>query len=444
MALGIMATVKFLESLKNHFDEETICALDRSLNEEERHCLLINRKKISIDDFRSRFPEVTPHPFIEAAFYYDKKTYDFGKSILHAGGAIYIQDASAMMVSHLLSPKIGETCIDLCAAPGGKTIGASLLMDQNGAIVSNDLSFPRAKELSSNIERLGMGNVIVTSSNVKELVSFYGGVFDNVILDAPCSGSAMFRKNEAAKEDWSEEKVSFCAKTQSELLEQAYHLLKRDGKLIYSTCSFSYEENEKNVIAFLKNHPDMEIVSLPDSPLFYRPKEVKESIYLLPHLFAGEGQYIALFRKKGFDTLETKKKLPKRENNRDLQGLLSNYGIEDPYLVSYNGSTYFLPCPFSFPMSSLRVGVKIKGEEKDHIPDYALSHYLPSSFSIPLSLEETRKYLRGETLPTKEKDGLAILSYLGVNLGFGKIVKGVIKNHYPKGLRRNMPSDLDY
>lgn len=436
--------MNFLESLKNHFDETTISALDHSLSEKERHCLLLNRKKIAVIDFQSRFPNLSPHPFIDGAFYYDKETYDFGKSILHAGGTIYIQDASAMMVSYLLSPKIGETCIDLCAAPGGKSVGASFLMEQNGPIVSNDISFPRAKELSSNIERLGLGNVIVTSSNVKDLASFYGETFDNVILDAPCSGSAMFRKNEAAKEDWSEEKVLSCAKTQSELLEYAYRLLNRGGKLIYSTCSFSYEENEANVIAFLKNHEDMEIVSLPDSPYFYRPKEVKESIYLLPHLFPGEGQYIALFRKKGASVIEVNKKLPKRENNKDIHKLLAEYGIEDPYIASYNSSSYYLPCPFPFPPSSLRIGVKIRGEEKDHIPDYALSHYLPSSFSIPLSLEDTKKYLRGETLPTKEKDGLVILSYLGTNLGFGKIVKGTIKNHYPKGLRKNLPSDLDY
>ncbi|MCR5079682.1 MAG: hypothetical protein K6B65_07190 [Bacilli bacterium] len=436
--------MNFEVSLENHFDRDTISSLLNAIEDRERHCLLLNPKKMDKGTFSSNFPKAKPHPFVDNAFFYEKEDYEFGKSILYASGAIYIQDAAAMMVAFLLAAKEGETCIDLCAAPGGKTIGYSFFTKEKGAVVSNDLSMPRAKELSSNIERLGLGNVYVTCSPTKDLAKFYGPSFDNIILDAPCSGSAMFRKNDKAKEDWTIEKVRSCASTQKELLENGYKLLKEGGKLIYSTCSFSYEENEENILSFLSLHEDMEILPLPDSPLFFRPEKLKESIYLLPHLFPGEGQYIALLRKKGNREIPPSHKLPKKENSGDMYRLLNDFGVSSPYITSYKGSLYHLPCPLLFPPSTLRCGVKIKESEKEHIPDHALSHFLSSSNSISLSLEEAKAYLKGETVQAKEKDGIYPVSYMNLNLGFAKVVKGVAKNHYPKGLRKTFLEEIAY
>ena len=216
-----MAMGDFASSIIGHFGESLGKEILSSMEKEQTHALVLNEERLSKEAFKSLFPAVREHPFIENAFYYDKADYDFGKSILHASGAIYIQDASAMMPVHFLNPKRGDTCIDLCAAPGGKTIDASLKIGMEGSIVSNDLSFPRAKELSSNIERLGLGNTIIMSVQPSLLSKFYGPTFDNVILDAPCSGSAMFRKNELSESDWTENKVLGNAKTQRELLEIA-------------------------------------------------------------------------------------------------------------------------------------------------------------------------------------------------------------------------------
>ena len=433
----------FYASLENHFPKEIASSLKVSLEKEPTHCLLLNTLKMKEDIFLSLFPKVRKHPFVEHAFYYDKTDYNFGKSILHAMGVLYIQDASAMMPAFFLSPKRGDTCIDLCASPGGKSIDSYLQTQGEITLLSNDISYPRAKELSSNFERLGIGCGVVTSLPVGKLSSLYPQSFDNVLLDAPCSGSAMFRKNELAKEDWDENKVSSCASIQKELLENAYALLKPGGKLVYSTCSFSKEENEDNVIDFLNKHPDMELISLPEDNLFYRPSILKETVYLLPSLFEGEGQFIALLQKKGEASSLLSKKRNEKEEKGEIKNLASSFGLDYP-IVLLKDSYYSLPFELPLPKEGvLRAGIKIAEKEKTLVPDHSLAHYLDSSTSIPLSIKEAKSYLHGESFPLAGKEGFVLVSYQGVNLGFVKIVKGVAKNHYPKGLRFDY-SKIDY
>ena len=424
----------FASSIIGHFGESLGKEILSSMEKEQTHALVLNEERLSKEAFKSLFPAVREHPFIENAFYYDKADYDFGKSILHASGAIYIQDASAMMPVHFLNPKRGDTCIDLCAAPGGKTIDASLKIGMEGSIVSNDLSFPRAKELSSNIERLGLGNTIIMSVQPSLLSKFYGPTFDNVILDAPCSGSAMFRKNELSESDWTENKVLGNAKTQRELLEIAYSLLKEGGRLVYSTCSFSREENEDNIDYFLSIHDDMELIELPDNPCFYHPSNSKGMVYLLPCFYEGEGQFVALMKKKG--DMPSIKRKAKFKENKAIKEFASSFGYEPSSIVEINEAYYGYDgeLPLMNSPSPLRVGVKIAEKAKTLIPDYALSHFLKVK-AIGLSLDEARRYLAGETLSLNTEDGFHIVSYNQVNLGYIKITHGLGKNHYPKGLR---------
>ena len=432
----------------DHFGEEEATKIWDSLEKESTHALIINPSKVDKEAFLRAFPNVMPHPFIGDAFYYDKGEYDFGKSILHASGGIYIQDASAMMPAHLLGVKEGDEVIDLCAAPGGKSIDA-VLFGSPSILVSNDISTSRARELSGNMERMGIPNAIVTNADPKDLLRFYGDRFDKVILDAPCSGSAMFRKNDLAKSDWSEAKVNRCAEIQRSLIRIAFGLLKPGGEMVYSTCSFSKQENEELVLDFLQCEGEAELIDLPNEPSFFRPGLCKQSVYLLPSRFEGEGQFICKLRKTGDSPNQAiPKNHAKTEKackiSTDLRAFLEKHTLSERFCLNHGKAIYSLPVAFPFPKEkTIRPGLKLCEDEPIFVPDFALSHALDASSSISLSLKEAKAYLRGETFSVKHEDGFFPVSYLGANLGFVKVVKGVAKNHYPKGLRKDY-SKIDY
>ena len=216
----------FWTHLATNFPPETAAQIRRSLSDERTRGLLINTNKISVREFYSRFPDLTAHPFVSNGFLYDQKTYDFGKLFWHDLGAYYLQEPSAMSVVSFLDIKAGDSLLDLCAAPGGKTMQASLLLGEGGIILANDISHSRALILSSNVERLGLGNVVVTNNDFQTIYQSYLATFDKIILDAPCSGSGMFRKDEKMLKDWSYNKVMACQKKQIELLHIAYLMLK--------------------------------------------------------------------------------------------------------------------------------------------------------------------------------------------------------------------------
>ena len=235
----------FKEHLYQHYPHIIVYELLLSLEKESVHAALLNPKKMSDETFLSLFPHVKKHPFIPHAFYYDKNEYSLGKNIFHDAGAYYLQDPSAMLVAAFLPISKGDYILDMCAAPGGKTIQTAF--HEEVTVVANDISYPRALTLSSNIERMGLGNVMVTAMNLHQFPLSYRHFFDSIILDAPCSGSGMFRKQGEMRLDWTYNKVLECAKTQKELLSLADSFLKPGGHLLYSTCSFSYEEDEKAI-----------------------------------------------------------------------------------------------------------------------------------------------------------------------------------------------------
>ena len=236
-----------------------------------------------------------PVPWEPMGYYYDPESRP-GLHVYHEAGVYYLQEASAMAPVALLDPQPGELICDLCAAPGGKSTQIAGRLRGLGMLLCNEINPKRAKILSRNIERLGVANAVVTNESPAALSRRLPGFFDRVLVDAPCSGEGMFRKEEAAVTDWSPEAVQMCARRQAEILDCAAEMLKPGGRLVYSTCTFSPQEDEEAVLHFLKNHPDFtpEPVEAPwfqeSGPAMYR---------LWPHKLLGEGHFAAVLRKMG-------------------------------------------------------------------------------------------------------------------------------------------------
>ncbi len=415
----------FEEHLKKYLSEEEINQLFESLNESDKHALLLNTRKMSEEKLFSFYPHLEMHPIVKNGYLYDKNEYQLGKSLLHELGVFYLQEPSAMLVSYLLDVKPMQIVLDLCAAPGGKSVQASLLMNDTGLIVSNDLSYPRAKIIKENAERMGLGNLLILSNDFSIIYHKYLNTFDAIILDAPCSGSGMFRKNDLMKEDWSYNKVLKFAEIQKELISYAYKMLKPGGKLIYSTCSFSYEEDEE-VAQYLLDNSNAEILPF-ESNLYFYQSESKLGIHLFPSLFPGEGHYICLFKKPG----ELKESVEK------YKGPL----YEGKHLHKYGDISYLANYEFDIKnLNVVRNGVKLGEFLKDDIK-YDI-HYARniSTFKneLEISKENALKYIRGESLDIVYPKGYVLLKYQGVSIDIAKSDGRIIKNRYPKYLRKNL------
>lgn len=421
----------FKEHLEKYLSTEIINDLTISLSQKRTNCLLLNTDKISEENFLKKYPNISKHPIIKNAYFYDKNVYDFGKHFLFDNGAYYIMDSASMLVSHFLSIENDDYVLDMCAAPGGKTISCAL-KNRNANYIANDQSYQRALILSSNIEKIGLDNVIVTSSTINILERYYKNTFNKIILDAPCSGSAMFRKDEDMKNDWTYQKVLSCQKIQNELLESAAKMLKKDGIISYSTCSFSYEEDEEVIINFLSIHNEFETVKIEDNETFYRGKNLKDSIHLLPCFYKGEGQFICLL-KKIKDTEEIGSKLSKNQPDKTK----FNYGYK--HYDKINDSLYGYNNDLDLShLAILRKGLHIltyKG--KIEIPSFQYAHCQNSSKSIVLDEIEAKKYIHGDEIKkvTNLSTGYYVVSYNSINLGYVHIVGDKLKNLYPKGLR---------
>ena len=433
----------FNEHLIDTFGPERAQKIMSALQEEPTAAFRLNPKKCSNNNYIKSFTnDFSPYNLVTNAFYTNMK---LGNHPLHHAGAFYLQDASAMLVGQLLPIQPTDKVIDLCAAPGGKATQVAPLLTK-GFLIANDINYPRAKVLSQNVERLGLTNVFVTNNSIIDFESNYQGYFDKVILDAPCSGEGMFRKNELAKEDWSYEKVKRCAELQKELIIQAYSLLKKDGLLIYSTCTFSKEENE-DVIKWLLSQTKATLVTLPKLPQTDRGLEMPEALRLLPDTFKGEGHFIALIKCNdehpcshfSGKTQRLDKQALKLFHEFATEHLIIN--IDENLLINKDGNLYLLPAQGdSNTLKTLRGGLLL-GEIKDDrfVPAHALAMACDASMFRPVLdiAEESTilKYLHGETLKTDLPNGYALVTYQGISLGLGKVSNGILKNLYPKGLR---------
>ena len=395
------------------------------------------------------------------AYYFDENVRP-GKHPYHEMGLYYIQEPSAMSAAALLAPKPGMRVLDLCAAPGGKSTQLATYLGDSGLLVSNEINTQRSRILSQNIERMGIKNAIVTNEDSFVLASHFPGFFNAIQVDAPCSGEGMFRKLPEAIEQWSMENVAICATRQKEILDNAAVMLKPGGVIVYSTCTFSKEENEDVIEYFLERHPDF---TLEEMERFW------------PHKVDGEGHFVAKLVRRGcVDTdLKADRKTKKNKNSKNRKNetkpaltkenmkLLTEFldetisedmaaWIKNSRLVMFGEQLYRLP----------DMEVDIKGLKVQraglHIGEFKKQRFEPShSLALALKLSEAKNvvkltwddpqttgFFNGQSVMLSDeqtaecKKGWALVCVDGYTAGWGKVNGTQVKNHYPKGLRNKI------
>ena len=424
----------FLNRMKNQLGEEYPAFL-QSLERPRAVALRLNPLKGELP----RLPFMgDPVPWEPMGCYYDPESRP-GLHPYHEAGVYYLQEASAMAPVALLDPQPGERICDLCAAPGGKTTQIAGRMAGEGFLLCNEINPKRAKILSRNIERMGVANALVTNEHPEKLAQRLQGYFDRVLIDAPCSGEGMFRKEEAAVTDWSPETVEMCARRQAEILHSGGELVRPGGRLVYSTCTFAPEEDELAVAAFLESHPEFEPEYV-DAPWFDAGENA--SYRMWPHKLLGEGHFAAVLRKKGDAEASgsgcTGEKLPK-----EWLSFAKELGISLPEgkALQFGQSLYWAPVdlPDLRGLKVLRPGLELGIVKKDRFePAHALALWLKDCKNTqPLAADsrELNAYMRGDVVPSNQR-GWCLITIDGYSLGWGKGDGQVLKNHYPKGLRR--------
>ena len=383
-----------------------------------------------------------------------------GASPYHHAGMVYMQDPGAMASAAALDVEPDWWVADLCAAPGGKSSQIAERLGKNGFILSNEYVPKRAKIIVGNFERLGVRNAIVTSLDTARIRDMYEGAFDLVVVDAPCSGEGMFRKSEEALEDWSDENVRICAERQKEILKNAHNLVKSGGYLLYSTCTYSPEENEEVVADFLRENDDYKLVKVKDTleaitvPGIkkYAPdtQNIEYARRFYPHVSDGEGQFLALMqREKNADIKQRilykdeAKPLSKQESVM-VKSFFKEALIKEPdgraMKVGENIVLISHSCPIpknSVFMSGVMIG-EIKGST--FFPHHQFFSAYPELFKSRVELTRddvrTMKYLGGEEIEVDASvKGWCAVLFEGAAIGGGKASSGKVKNHYPKGLR---------
>ncbi len=379
-----------------------------------------------------------PVPWEPEGYYYDPDSRP-GLHPYHEAGVYYLQEASAMAPVALLDPQPGERICDLCAAPGGKTTQIAGRMQGQGFLLCNEWSPKRAKILSRNIERMGVANALVTNEPTENLARRLSGFFDRVLVDAPCSGEGMFRKEEAAVTDWSQETVEMCARRQQEILNNAAALVRPGGRLVYSTCTFAPEEDEEAVAEFLSAHPEF-TPEVMDAPWF-EPVE-NGGHRLWPHKLLGEGHFAAVLRKTGGEEADWDipggEKLPK-----EWAAFARDLGIRLPpgKAVLFGQNLFWVPedLPDIRRLKVLRPGLELGEVKKGRFePAHALALWLrtcAASQTYPPESPEMKAYMHGDVVPSSQK-GWCLVKAGDYSIGWGKGDGHVLKNHYPKGLRR--------
>ena len=380
---------------------------------------------------------LSPVPW-EPTGYYLSLDSRAGADILHEAGAWYLQEPSAMIPAAVLNAQPGERILDLCAAPGGKTTQNALRMAGQGTIVCNEPIADRARILSRNVERMGVPNAIVVSAWPEKLAAAWPEAFDAIQCDAPCSGEGMFRRHPETRAEWTAESPAGCAKRQNDILDSAALMLRPGGRLVYSTCTLNRIENEGVVEEFLLRHPDFELQAF-ELPGLPAPDGM---LTIYPHRVQGEGHFVALLRRRGEGRAvwqtASPKSAPDKASLKTLQDFMPG---QQANLLFGNELRY---CP-DFPDLSKAKGITVlrsglhlgmvKG--KVFIPDHAwaVSNTNLSAARVHLTEEEARLYLNGQVIPADGK-GWVLACYADIPLGWGKVSDGMMKNHYPKGLRR--------
>lgn len=393
--------------------------------------------------------ELEPVVWAAAGFSY-KPDVRPGKHPYHEAGVYYLQEPSAMAPAALLHPQPGDRVLDLCAAPGGKSTQLADALDGSGLLVANEIHPKRAKILARNIERMGIANALVLNMHPRDLELLFAGFFDKIMVDAPCSGEGMFRKEDAAAADWSPETVAMCAHRQREILQSAAKLLRPGGVLCYSTCTFAPEEDEGVIAWFLTRHPEFSPMAA-DAPWFdsARPEwadpyvpEITKGFRLWPHKLGGEGHFSILLKKSGSDHTASLSGPKPIATPPELLAFLDALNITLPAgtLAVLGSALYLLPpgCPDLKGLKVLRPGLELGTLRKNRFePAHALALWLSSaaqtanySADDPALLD----YLHGQVLSGTQQ-GWTLVTVDNFSLGWAKGSGGQLKNHFPKGLR---------
>lgn len=424
----------------------------------------LNPRKTTAEKLAKQLDLSQPAPYSPVGYYGTVA----GKTPEHQAGLIYSQEISAMAVAEVLAIEPDERVLDLCAAPGGKTTRLADFLGPEGLLVANEIFPKRAKVLSENLERWGVGNSLVTNHAPQELVPHFPQFFQKILVDAPCSGEGMFQKEPAALTQWSQDYVEECAARQKEILQSALAMLAPGGTLVYSTCTFAPEEDEEIVDYCLANF-DLELVEISASlfkgrvdhgrPSFSTHSEITKTIRLWPHLNAGAGHFIAKFRKKNVEEGVTqptvakskrkktseKNKLFTKEEETAFKAFTTAFPIpfETQRLVKFGDSLWQLP-PQVNPdvlkgLRLLRNGLHV-GDflKKRFVPSYSLALTLHEYQALPhvtITRAEWQRYVQGETLTISGNLGLVLVVCDEMVISFGKLTQGTLKNYFPKGLR---------
>lgn len=459
----------FTDKMRSLLGEEYESFL-KSYDVERVQGLRFNSLKGSPDEMADRCRDLfglRKVPWCREGHYYAKEARP-GRHPYHEAGVYYIQEPSAMAVVELLDPQPGDLVLDLCAAPGGKTTHIAERLAGSGLLVSNEIYPARVKILSQNVERMGIPNAVVTNEESGRLAACFMEFFDRIVVDAPCSGEGMFRKDEQARREWSEANVKACVTRQQEILDNAARMLKTGGRMVYSTCTFSPEENEDGIARFLERHPEFSIERMdgfeglsPGMPEWIGRKcqGLEYTFRVWPHKAEGEGHYLAVLKKGGSadGVLDTCPNAGKRWKSprywKDKAGIRPYLEFEKESLwkpvggdclILYGEQLYRVPpqMPDFKGLRVLRPGLHLGTFRKGRFePSHALALALKPEQAVRkclLSAEglEIQRYLSGNTLLSENVDnGWVLVCVDGYSIGWAKAVSGVLKNHYPKGIR---------
>ncbi len=424
-----------------------------SYDEKPVRAFRVNTDKISLEDFEKLniFP-TEKIPYVENGFYFD---YDgIGNHPYHHAGMFYIQEPAAMVPVESIDINPDWKVLDLCAAPGGKSSQIKNKLGENGVLVSNEIVPSRCKILTGNMERMGFKNVVTTCMHPQKLSKEFPETFDMIMVDAPCSGEGMFRKEEIAIDEWSPENVLMCAERQAEILDCAVKMLKQGGYIVYSTCTFSLEENEMTVDAFIERHPEFELIPVTekvrentaDGICFdgCKSENIHYTRRCYPHKTKGEGQYVAVLHNtndcySSYSKIENKKEKVDKTVIDFLNDTLVEYDIDN--VLMYNGNpVYFTPDFHVRKGSAFSCGVTIGEICKNYVQPHhqffmAMGKDFKRKINLTAECDEIKKYLHGEEFDTICENGWAVVLVDGCTVGGVKVSNGRAKNHYPKGLR---------
>ena len=446
--------VEFVARMTSLLGEDGFSRYAASFEEPAVRAVRVNTEKISPDKFEKIDPFSSEKiPYVETGYYlnYDK----VGNHPYHHAGMIYVQDPGAMATAECVEVQPDWWVLDMCAAPGGKSSQLRNKLGENGILISNEIIPSRCKILTGNVERLGFRNTATTCMDPSRVAKVFPETFDLVMVDAPCSGEGMFRKDDTAIREWSVDNVLHCAQRQAGILEHAATVLKPGGYLVYATCTFSLEENEMVVDGFLQAHPDFELVPVKEAIRAHTDdgiafegchcQNLQDARRFYPHKSRGEGQFMAVLHDKR--PALPRQPAPKKSAAKPdpvvvsfLNDVLTHY---DPqHLAMYNGNPVYVTPELVLDKGvAFSCGVTIGEIRKNYIQPHhqffmAMGNQFKRQIELAPDSEELERYLHGEEISVDCDNGWAVITTQGCAVGGVKVVSGRAKNHYPKGLRK--------